>query len=230
MTSFSNISPLMFFYPGKDLRTRNKEGDILGYYRSDLEEGFSKEFAIYDLPNLLKTLKLFNEPELFLEDDLIVIKDDFSKATYCYGDIEALRAADKKEAPEAVTKFPTDGICEFNLSSEFFTRIISAAMLISPEFVAFSTVSGDDNLILRTYKSNSSTSQILNNDNKFSIVIDKVPPEIEFTCVFAMDTVNILDRNTDYHVTISDKGAAHFYSDTFEYYIRSDKESNFVNM
>lgn len=91
---FSNISPSILVRKGNVLRARNGAKNILT--KAVLDESFPEEFTLYSIPEFLKTINLFNEPDIDFKDTHMVINEGAVSVRYMYS------------ASELYTTFPDD--------------------------------------------------------------------------------------------------------------------------
>ena len=62
LKNFSEINQNILVKPGKKLSTISTMKNILA--EADISESFDSEFAIYDLPEFLRAVELFESPDL----------------------------------------------------------------------------------------------------------------------------------------------------------------------
>lgn len=91
---FSTLSPSILVREGNVLRARNGAKTIAT--KAVLDESFPVQFVIYSIPELLKTLSLFNEPEIEFNDTHMIITEGSLTVRYSYA------------APELHTNIPSD--------------------------------------------------------------------------------------------------------------------------
>lgn len=83
---YSTLSPSILIREGNVLRTRNQAKTIAS--KAILSESFPEEFVIYSIPELLKTLNLFNEPDIEFNQSHMVITEGSLKVRYMYSSTE----------------------------------------------------------------------------------------------------------------------------------------------
>jgi len=72
LKNFSDINQNILVKPGNKVQTISTMKNILA--EADISETFDQEFAIYDLPEFLRTVEMFDKPSLsFTENDYILI-------------------------------------------------------------------------------------------------------------------------------------------------------------
>ena len=62
LKNFANINQNILIKPGKKLNTISTMKNILA--QADIKEDFSEQFAIYDLPEFLRAVDLFDKSDL----------------------------------------------------------------------------------------------------------------------------------------------------------------------
>lgn len=83
---FSNISPSILVRKGNVLRARNGAKNILT--KAVLDESFPEEFTLYSIPEFLKTINLFNEPDIEFKDTHMVISEGGVSVRYMFSPSE----------------------------------------------------------------------------------------------------------------------------------------------
>ena len=91
---FSNLSPSILVRQGSILRARNMNKTILT--KAVLDESFPEQFVIYSIPEFLKTLNLFTEPDIEFNENHMLISEAGLKVRYMYS------------SPELYQNFPDD--------------------------------------------------------------------------------------------------------------------------
>lgn len=81
---FSDVNKKILFQEGEKLAVASMDGSIIA--TAVLPDTMTKEFAFYDVSEFLGTYSLFEEPNIELKDDYIVITSDKTKnkAKYYY--------------------------------------------------------------------------------------------------------------------------------------------------
>ncbi len=70
LKNFSEINQNILFRPGSTINTISQAKNILA--QANISEKFDKEFGVYDLPEFLRTVEMFDKPSLsFTENDYI---------------------------------------------------------------------------------------------------------------------------------------------------------------
>ena len=83
LKNFSEINPNLKITPGKEIKTISTMKNILA--EAEISEKFDSEFAIYDLPEFLRAVELFQKPSLnFNGGSNVPIADSNSKQSIKY--------------------------------------------------------------------------------------------------------------------------------------------------
>ena len=96
LKNFANINQNILIKPGKKLNTISTMKNILA--QADIKEDFSEQFAIYDLPEFLRTIDLFEAPTLKFNGSSSVAlsgKDGRSTSKYTFADESVIVAPTK---------------------------------------------------------------------------------------------------------------------------------------
>ena len=86
---------------------------------------FPKEFAVYDVPELLKTLSLFDSPEVEYKDTHILISGGGRTVKYHYSSPSVVVAPPAKNPAEITTP-----LLRFTLTPEMIDKILRAATIM----------------------------------------------------------------------------------------------------
>lgn len=92
---FSSLSPSILVREGKVLRARNGAKTIAA--KAILDDSFPEEFVIYSIPEFLKTINLFNEPEIEFNETHMIIQEGNLKVRYMYANKELYQNAPNNE-------------------------------------------------------------------------------------------------------------------------------------
>lgn len=82
LANFASINQGLLFKKGKRLRTLSVLKNVFAV--AEIEDEIPREFAIYDLNELLGTLSLLGKPNLEFNDDHILISEGKAKVKYFY--------------------------------------------------------------------------------------------------------------------------------------------------
>ena len=211
LKNFANINQNILIKPGKKLNTISTMKNILA--QADIKEDFSEQFAIYDLPEFLRTIDLFETPTLKFNGGSsvgITGKDKRSTSKYTFAD-------------ESVIVAPTKGISmpdkfvDFTITKDNFARLMKGTTTLNLPDVA---VKGDGKTIkmIATDKKNKSS-------NQYSIDVGE--SDKKFTAYFR--TENFKQIVDDYDVAISKAKISHFVNRNkpVQYWIALEPDSEF---
>ena len=209
LKNFSQINPNILVRGGQEIRTINSGKSA--FAKAKIEESFDKEFAIYDLNELLAVLSLADEPEVDLQDDHMKISvDNFGEINFFYSKPELVTAPPDKDLPSS------EGFFTHNLTNQSLQFWLRTAATIAAPFV--SIVADGTQAKVRITDPN------LSNATKFETVIGETDKKF----VAHIPTQNIKMLPQDYVVNIpSTGGFVHFKADAVEYWIALDKSSEF---
>ena len=150
LRNYCHINSSIVFRKGNVIRTISNAENILAKYTSD--ESFPTDFAIYDLPQFLSGLALFDNPELdFSSENYVRINSGRQSVKYYYSDPEITL----KSAPEKNVKFP-GGDITFSLSNEDRFKLFKAASVYGLPDLTIDTTKEKIKLILRDKESDTS--------------------------------------------------------------------------
>lgn len=209
LKNFSQINPNILVKAGQEIRTINSGKSA--FAKAKIEENFDKEFAIYDLNELLAVLSLGDDPEVNLNDDHMSINvDNFGEINFFYSKPELVTAAPESELPAS------EGFFTYSLTNSSLQFWLRTAATIAAPFV--SIVADGTNVRVRI------TDPEISNATKFETVIGQTDKKF----VAHIPTSNIKLMPQDYTVNIPDNGSfVHFKADSVEYWIALDKTSEF---
>jgi hypothetical protein len=129
---FSSLSPQILVREGNVLRARNGGKTISA--KAVLEESFPQNFIIYSIPEFLKTINLFNEPDIEFNDTHLTIEEGALKVRYMYAD-EVLY----KNAPANQDYEPANvgWSLSLDLSEDDLSNLQKAANVLSLDTISF---------------------------------------------------------------------------------------------
>ena len=211
LKNFSDINQNILVKPGNQLQTISTLKNILA--QADVSEKFDQEFAIYDLPEFLRAVDLFDKSDLnFNGGQNLTIKDSNSKQAIKY------YFADKSVvvAPTKMINMP-DKYVTFALKKDVFAKLMKGVTTLNLPDIA---VTGDGKTIkmIATDKKNKSS-------NAYSIDVGE--SEKKFTAYFR--TENFKQIVDDYDVAISKAKISHFVNrnKSVQYWIALEPDSEF---
>tara|TARA_R110000803_G_C11851371_1_gene305916 strand:+ start:68 stop:733 length:666 start_codon:yes stop_codon:yes gene_type:complete len=211
LKNFSDINQNILIKSGNKVQTISTMKNILA--EAEISEKFDSEFAIYDLPEFLRSVELFEKPELkFNGGTNVKIADANSKQSIKYF------FADK-----SVIVSPTKNITmpdkevTFTLTKEVFAKLLKGVTTLNLPDVA---VTGDGkNIILKaTDKKNKSS-------NEYSLNVGET--DKKFTAYFKAENFKMI--SDDYDVAISKQKISHFVNrnKSIQYWIALEPDSEF---
>jgi len=211
LKNFSDINQNILVKPGNKVQTISTMKNILA--EAEISEKFESEFAIYDLPEFLRAVELFEKPELkFNGGSNVQIADGNSKQAIKYF------FADK-----SVIVTPTKNITmpdkevTFTLKKDAFAKLQKGVTTLNLPDVA---VKGDGKSIklVATDKKNKSS-------NDYSIAVGET--DKTFTAYFKAENFKMV--SDDYDVAISKQKISHFVdrNKPIQYWIALEPDSEF---
>jgi len=211
LKNFSDINQNILVKPGNKVQTISTMKNILA--EAEISEKFESEFAIYDLPEFLRSVELFEKPELkFNGGSNVQIADSNSKQAIKYF------FADKSVivSPTKNINMP-DKEVTFTFKKETFAKLLKAATTLNLPDVA---VKGDGKSIkiVATDKKNKSS-------NDYSIEVGET--DKKFTAYFKTENFKMV--SDDYDVAISKQKISHFVNRNkpIQYWIALEPDSEF---
>ena len=211
LKNFSDINQNILVKPGNKVQTISTMKNILA--EAEISEKFDSEFAIYDLPEFLRAVELFQKPNLnFNGGSNVQIADNNSKQSIKYF------FADKSVivAPTKNITMP-DKEVTFTLKKDDFARLQKGVMTLNLPDVA---VKGDGKTItlVATDKKNKSS-------NDYSMAVGET--DKTFTAYFKAENFKMV--SDDYDVAISKQKISHFVNRNkpIQYWIALEPDSEF---
>ena len=209
LKNFSDINQNILVKPGNKVQTISTMKNILA--EAEVSEKFEDEFAIYDLPEFLRSVELFEKPELkFNGGGYVNISQSKQSIKYFFAD-------------KSVIVSPTKGITmpdkfvTFTITKDNFARLMKGTTTLNLPDVA---VKGDGKVIkmIATDKKNKSS-------NEYSIDVGET--DKKFTAYFR--TENFKQIVDDYDVAISKAKISHFVNRNkpVQYWIALEPDSEF---
>ena len=211
LKNFANINQNILVKPGEKLNTISTMKNILA--TASIKENFEQEFAIYDLPEFLRTLDLFETPTLKFNGGTSVGisgKDGKSASKYTFADKSVI------VAPTKTITMPDTEIA-FKLSKDNLSKLMKGVVTLNlPDIEVIG---------------NGTTIQLVANDrknkasNKFSIDIGTT--DKNFKAYFKAENFKMIED--DYDVVVSKQKISHFVArqKPVQYWIALEPESEF---
>ncbi len=190
LKNFSDINQNILVKPGNKIQTISTMKNILA--EAEVSEKFEDEFAIYDLPEFLRSVELFEKPELkFNGGTNVKISQASQSIKYFFADKSVI------VSPSKGITMP-DKHVTFTLKKNDFAKLMKGATTLNLPDIA---VKGDGKVIkmIATDKKNKSS-------NEYSIDVGET--DKSFTGFFR--TENFKQIVDDYDVAISKAKISHF--------------------
>ena len=209
LKNFSDINQNILVKPGNKIQTISTMKNILA--EAEVSEKFEDEFAIYDLPEFLRSVELFEKPELkFNGGTNVKISQASQSIKYFFADKSVI------VSPSKGINMP-DKHVTFTLKKDDFARLMKGATTLTLPDIA---VKGDGKIIkmIATDKKNKSS-------NEYSIDVGET--DKSFTGFFR--TENFKQIVDDYDVAISKAKISHFVNrnKSVQYWIALEPDSEF---
>ena len=211
LKNFSDINQNILVKPGNKLQTISTLKNILA--EADVSEKFDQEFAIYDLPEFLRAVDLFDKSDLnFNGGQNLTIKDSNSKQAIKY------YFADKSVvvAPTKMINMP-DKYVTFALKKDVFAKLMKGVTTLNLPDISV-TGDGKEIKLVATDKKNKSS-------NDYSEVIGET--DKKFNAYFKAENLKVI--GDDYDVEISQQKISHFVNRNkpVQYWIALEPDSEF---
>jgi len=211
LKNFSDINQNLLIKPGSKVQTISTMKNILA--EAEVSEKFDSEFAIYDLPEFLRSVELFEKPELKFNGGSYVNIAESNKnqsIKYFFADKSVI------VSPSKGINMP-DKHVTFTLKKDAFTKLMKGATTLNLPDI--SVVGKNSKIsIVATDKKNKSS-------NTYSIDVGET--DKEFTAYFR--TENFKQIVDDYDVAISKAKISHFVNrnKAVQYWIALEPDSEF---
>lgn len=210
LKNFSDINQNILIKPGNKIQTISNMRNILA--EAEIKEKFDSEFAIYDLPQFLRSLDLFKSPELKFNggSNMTISEAKSSKSVkYFFSDKSTIFTPNKINMP--------DNHVTFTLKNDDLVELHKGVTTLNLPDVS---VIGDGKNIklVATDKKNKSS-------NEVSTVIGE--SDIKFTAYFKSENFKMIPD--DYDVAISKAKISSFISrgKNVKYWIALEPDSEF---
>jgi hypothetical protein len=210
LKNFSDINQNILIKPGNKIQTISNMRNILA--EAEIKEKFDSEFAIYDLPQFLRSLDLFKSPELKFNGgaSMTISEAKSSKSVkYFFSDKSTIFTPNKINMP--------DNHVTFTLKNDDLVELHKGVTTLNLPDVS---VIGDGKNIklVATDKKNKSS-------NEVSTVIGE--SDIKFTAYFKSENFKMIPD--DYDVAISKAKISSFISrgKNVQYWIALEPDSEF---
>ena len=211
LKNFSEINENILVKPGNTITTISTLKNVLA--QATIDERFEQEFGIYKLPEFLRSVELFEKPELnFNGGQYVTIKDEKYGQAIKYFFAEASVLVTPSKTIELPDRYVT-----FQFTKEKFERLMKGANSLQLPDIALKGADGKMTITASDKKNKSS--------NEYSVSLGET--DKNFTVFFRME--NFKQIEDDYDVAISEKGLAHFIGRNrqVQYWIAVEKDSVF---
>ena len=210
LKNFAGINNSILVKKGNQLKTISVAKNILA--EAQIEEKFSRDFAIYDLNQFLNGLSLHQDPDLdFSPDSYLTIREGKRRVKYFYADPAVIVSPPDKEI-----SLPTEDVC-FQLDSIALEKLLKAAAVYQLPDLAAVGEAGVVKLVVRDKKNDTS--------NEFAVVVGET--DKNFTFNFKVENIKIIPGA--YNVVVSSKLLSRFSNTNHDlkYYIALEPDSTF---
>lgn len=207
LRNFATINPSIIFNAGVELKTMSVSKTVVA--KATIDTVIDKTFAIYDLSQFLAAISMFDDPELALADTSVRITSGAERMSYTFSEPSLILGP-----PEKQIVLPSTEIT-FDLREAVLVRTMKALSVIGCPEIA---VTGDGKKIyLEALDSRKP------GNSSYKVEIGETSSD--FQMIFKSD--NILMLPSDYRVSISAKGLAHFQGTDVEYFVAVEHHSKF---
>jgi hypothetical protein len=191
LKNFSTINPTLSVCKGNVIRTVSQNKTVLA--EAQVQEEFPREFAIYDLSEMLGVISLFNEPDFDFDTYYVSISDDNKASSqYFYADKSMVTVP-----PDKAITLPDETV-KFTLGDKVLKQLLQAASVMGlPELI----VQGDGDTIKVVATNTKNTTA-----HQFSFEVGKTSDQ--FKVVFKVENLKMIAGT--YDVVISTQRLARF--------------------
>ena len=200
LKNFSTINPSVVFKPGSVIRTISPQKTVMA--AAQIGEVVEQQAGVYDLSRFLSTLALFDSPEVVFGTDRFTIKGGKSELRYTYTSESLIVSPPEKDIVVPDPEVSVD------ITWQAIDGVLRAAGVLQLPEIAF--IGDGSSVTLSAVDSKTSTA-----DNYNTVVADDLDTE-PFDMIIKVDNLKLLP--TDYNVTLSSKGMAHFKSEKVQYW------------
>jgi hypothetical protein len=208
LKNFAQINPSLLFEPGSTLRTVSPQKTVLA--KAKIAEKMPQQFAIYDLPQLLGVISMYEEYELAFSDTKMQIANGMKSTNFFFADPGAIISPPDKEVKVENAEI------EFTLTDKVLQEIIKAAQIHGAPKIA---IIGTDGIM-------SITAIDTDNPAANSTSIKLGETTATYQMIFAIENFKLLPR--EYKVSITAGGVSFFEAEDVEYFIAADRSSTYT--
>ena len=199
------------FKEGRKVRTISPMQNV--YAEAEIEEYIPKDFAVYDLPQFLNTVSLYNDPDIDVsEDNYASIREGKNqRSKYFFSDPSVII-----KPPEKEMKLPSKDVC-FILEEAQLQKILKSSSILGLPDLSAVGEAGVTKLVVSDRKNDTS--------NEFAIVVGQTDKEFCFN--FKIENIKLIPGS--YQVVISEKKLARFYNERYNitYFLALEPDSTY---
>ncbi len=203
LKNFSAINQSIVIKPGNKIETISNVKDV--FADATIEETFDKQVSIYDLNELLGVISLFEDPDITLEDDHMLLIQGKTKQKYFYADPTVIT-----QPPEKGVTLPSEEI-KLQIDRNTLGMIVRAASINNASDLTFT----NDGIVVHD--------KAVPNSNQFSV--DTPDTDDKYNLSISVDKLKMVPD--DYDVAICTKGLARFTGNYINYYVALQPEGSY---
>ena len=210
LKNFSDINTNILVKPGSELSTISTMKNILA--KATITESFDKQFAVYDLSELLGIVSAIEKPDVDISNEKFMTigsTGSKSKAKYYYSDESVVTS------PQKDVVMP-DADVNFQLKDEILSKLLKMAAIMKLPDLSLVGKKGQD-VILKVHDKKNSA-------NSYEEFVG-TEATADFTFNFKIENLKIIPG--DYDVAVSSKSISHFKNKVkpIEYWIALEPDS-----
>jgi len=210
LKNFSDINTNILVKPGSELSTISTMKNILA--KATITESFDKQFAVYDLSELLGIVSAIEKPDVDISNEKFMTigsTGSKSKAKYYYSDESVVTS------PQKDVVMP-DADVNFELKDEILGKLLKMAAIMKLPDLSLVGKKGQD-VILKVHDKKNSA-------NSYEEFVG-TEASADFTFNFKIENLKIIPG--DYDVAVSSKSISHFKNKVkpIEYWIALEPDS-----
>ena len=210
LKNFSDINTNILVKPGSELSTISTMKNILA--KATITESFDKQFAVYDLSELLGIVSAIEKPDVDISNEKFMTigsTGSKSKAKYYYSDESVVTS------PQKDVVMP-DADVNFQLKDEILSKLLKMAAIMKLPDLSLVGKKGQD-VILKVHDKKNSA-------NSYEEFVG-TEASADFTFNFKIENLKIIPG--DYDVAVSTKSISHFKNKVkpIEYWIALEPDS-----
>ena len=210
LKNFSDINTNILVKPGSELSTISTMKNILA--KATITESFDKQFAVYDLSELLGIVSAIEKPDVDISNEKFMTigsTGSKSKAKYYYSDGSVVTS------PQKDVVMP-DADVNFQLKDEILSKLLKMAAIMKLPDLSLVGKKGQD-VILKVHDKKNSA-------NSYEEFVG-TEASADFTFNFKIENLKIIPG--DYDVAVSSKSISHFKNKVkpIEYWIALEPDS-----